>query len=126
MWVRCSPPSGPRMWLRNVSGGASVFCNMEQVTDRVMEEIELLSELSLTEEERTFAKADMEEMLRFFQTMNEAELMETETGSPDLSDFAELRKDEITGTDGRAATLSNAPLRSEDFFVVPRTIGEAK
>ena len=34
-----------------------------------------------------------------------------------------FREDVVTNGDGKAETLANAPLRKEDSFVVPKTIG---
>ena len=96
--------------------------NMDKVTDQMVEEAAILSELSLTEEEKALAKQDMDEMLAFFRTMQGIDLSEENADRCRVTADPLLRKDEILSVDGRDAALSGAPQRSGDFFVVPRTI----
>ena len=87
-----------------------------------MENSVQLSELSLTAEEKCTVQQDLTALLHLIDRMNE---IDTENVSP-LIEVGSLknvtREDRVTEPDGSAATLSHAPERTENCFVVPKTI----
>ena len=89
----------------------------------MMEEIEHLEQLAalkLTDEERSQAKRDLSEMVRFFERIREADTSASEGSERDA--ICPLREDEVTGSDDKEETLLNAPERKGDFFAIPKTV----
>ncbi|MCR5283209.1 MAG: Asp-tRNA(Asn)/Glu-tRNA(Gln) amidotransferase subunit GatC [Lachnospiraceae bacterium] len=92
------------------------------VDDRVIKRVEILSELSLSGEERAQAAEDMQRMLTYFDKLS---AVDTEGISPLAypgTNVGKLREDAVTNGDQKDEVLSNAPKTREDLFVVPRTI----
>ena len=82
-----------------------------KISDETIEYVGILAKLELSEEEKEAAKKDMEQMLDYIDTLNE------------LDTTGMFREDVVTNGDNKEATLANAPLRKEDSFEVPKTIG---
>lgn len=91
------------------------------IDDSTIEYVGLLAKLELSGEEREAAKKDMGRMLDYIDQLNELDTSEVEPMSHVLSAWNVFREDVVTNRDGRADTLSNAPERKEDMFVVPKT-----
>ena len=83
-----------------------------KISDETMEYVGILAKLELSREEKEAAKADMEKMLDYIDTLNE---LDTAGVEPMCHVFPVH--------DNKEQTLANAPLRKEDSFVVPKTIG---
>ena len=79
--------------------------------------------VELTDEEKEAAKSDMEKMLDYIDTLNELDTSGIEPMSHVFPVNNVFREDVVTNGDNREDTLANAPLRKEDSFEVPRTIG---
>lgn len=88
-----------------------------------MEYVGILAKLELSREEKEAAKADMEKMLDYIDTLNELDTSEVEPMSHVFPVHNVFREDVVTNGDNREQTLANAPLRKEDSFEVPKTIG---
>ena len=69
------------------------------------------------------AKADMEKMLDYIDVLNELDTDGIEPMSHVFPVQNVFREDVVTNGDNKEATLANAPLRKEDSFEVPKTIG---
>ena len=78
---------------------------------------------AITEEEKEAAKKDMEQMLDYIDTLNELDTTGIEPMSHVFPVQNVFREDVVTNGDNKEATLANAPLRKEDSFEVPKTIG---
>ena len=74
-------------------------------------------------QEKEDAKADMEKMLDYIDTLNELDTAGIEPMSHVFPVQNVFREDVVTNGDNKEATLANAPLRKEDSFEVPKTIG---
>ena len=74
-------------------------------------------------EEKEAAKKDMEQMLDYIDTLNELDTTGIEPMSHVFPVQNVFREDVVTNGDNKEATLANAPLRKEDSFEVPKTIG---
>ena len=96
---------------------------MPRISDETMEYVGILAKLELTGEEREKARADMEKMLDYIDTLNELDTTGIEPMSHVFPVNNVFREDVVTNGDGREETLANAPQRKEDSFEVPRTIG---
>lgn len=94
-----------------------------KISDETIEYVGILAKLELSDEEKEEAKADMEKMLDYIDTLNELDTSGIEPMSHVFPVNNVFREDVVTNGDGRKATLANAPQRKEDSFEVPRTIG---
>ena len=95
----------------------------ERITNETIEYVGILAKLELSEEEREAAKAVMEKMLDYIDTLNELDTTGIEPMPHVFPVNNVFREDEVTNGDNREITLANAPLRKDDSFKVPRTIG---
>ncbi len=94
-----------------------------KISDETIEYVGILAKLELSDTEKEAAKADMEKMLDYIDTLNELDTSGIEPMSHVFPVNNVFREDVVTNGDGREATLANAPQRKEDTFKVPRTIG---
>lgn len=94
-----------------------------KISDETIEYVGILAKLELSDEEKKAAKADMEKMLDYIDTLNELDTSGVEPMSHVFPVHNVFREDVVTNSDGREDTLANAPQRKEDSFEVPRTIG---
>ena len=84
------------------------------ISDETIEYVGILAKLELSDEERERAKKDMGEEL------------DTSAVEPMSHIFPVgnvFREDEVTNGDESEDTLANAPVRKDNGFVVPKTIG---
>lgn len=94
-----------------------------KISDETIEYVGILAKLELTAGEKEDARADMEKMLDYIDTLNE---LDTEGVMPMAHVFPVnnvFREDAASQKDGREETLANAPLRKGSSFKVPKTIG---
>lgn len=94
-----------------------------RISDETIEYVGILAKLELSEQEKEAAKSDMERMLDYIDTLNELDTSETEPMSHVFPVNNVFREDVVTNGDGSAETLANAPVRAEQSFKVPKTIG---
>lgn len=94
-----------------------------KISDETIEYVGILAKLELSGEEKEEAKADMEKMLDYIDTLNELDTDGIEPMSHIFPINNVFREDVVTNGDGREATLSNAPLAKDNSFKVPKTIG---
>ena len=93
----------------------------EALKKKVAESNGRINELS--EEEKEAAKKDMEQMLDYIDSLNELDTTGIEPMSHVFPVQNVFREDVVTNGDNKEKTLANAPLRKEDSFEVPKTIG---
>ncbi len=94
------------------------------INDETIDYVGILAKLALSGEEKEQAKQDMEKMLDYIDQLNELDTSGIEPMTHVLPVRNVFREDLVTNGDGREETLANAPERSGDMFVVPRTFGE--
>lgn len=94
----------------------------DRIDDATIEYVSILAQLSLTDEEKEQAKADMERMLTYMDKLQELDTAGTEPMSHVFPLENVFREDVVTGQDAGGAILRNAPKQSNHMFVVPRTI----
>lgn len=92
-----------------------------KISEETIDYVSILAKLALSEGEKEQAKQDMGKMLDYIDKMNELDTSDVEPMSHVFSVHNVLREDVVTNGDGREETLANAPERSGDAFVVPRT-----
>lgn len=94
-----------------------------KISDETIEYVGILAKLELTEQEKEDAKADMEKMLDYIDTLNELDTDDVEPMSHVFPVNNVFREDIVINGDGSADTLANAPLKKDNSFKVPKTIG---
>lgn len=94
------------------------------ISDETIDYVGILAKLALSDEEKGQAAQDMEKMLDYIDQLNELDTSGVEPMSHVLPVCNVFREDVVTNGDGREETLANAPERSGDAFVVPRTFEE--
>lgn len=91
------------------------------ISDETIEYVGILAKLELTDEEKEKAKADMEEMLDYIDTLNELDTSGVEPMSHIFPINNVFREDVVTNGDDRENILKNAPEERGDAFAVPKT-----
>ncbi len=94
-----------------------------KISDETIEYVGILAKLELSSEEKEAAKADMEKMLDYIDTLNELDTSGIEPMSHVFPVHNVFREDVVTNGDEMEKTLANAPERRKDCFEVPKTIG---
>ncbi len=93
-----------------------------EVTNELVDKLAHLSRLSFTEEEKPAIKSDLQHMIVFVEKLKEVDT----TGVEPLLHMGDavnvLREDEIRGSISREEALLNAPIKDEQFFMVPKVI----
>ena len=92
------------------------------ITDETIEYVGILAKLELSAEDKENAKKDIGEMLDYIDKLNELDTSGVEPMSHAFPVNNVFREDVPKDQDGREKTLSNAPERGGDSFVVPKTI----
>ena len=93
------------------------------ISDETMEYVGILAKLELTASEKEQAKADMEQMLDYIDTLNELDTTDVEPMTHVFPVENVFREDIVSEADGSKETLANAPLIKDRYFKVPKTIG---
>lgn len=94
-----------------------------KISDETIEYVGILAKLELTEQEKKDAKADMEKMLDYIDTLNELDTDGIEPMSHVFPVHNVFRDDIVLNGEGSRDTLANAPLEKDNSFKVPKTIG---
>ena len=94
------------------------------VTIRDVEHVAALARLSFTEEEKERLAGELNEILRYMEQLNRLDT----TGVEPLFRVVELsnvlREDTLKPSLSHEEALRNAPARTDQFFRVPKVIGE--
>jgi len=94
-----------------------------KISDETIEYVGILAKLELSGEEKENAKADMEKMLDYIDTLNELDTDVIEPMSHVFPVHNVFREDIVVNGDGSKDTIANAPLMKDNSFKVPKTIG---
>ena len=94
-----------------------------KISDETIEYVGILAKLELSEQEKEEAKTDMEKMLDYIDTLNELDTEGIEPMSHVFPVSNVFREDVVTNGDGSEDTVANAPLKKDNSFKVPKTIG---
>lgn len=94
-----------------------------KISDETIEYVGILAKLELSGEEKENAKADMEKMLDYIDTLNELDTEGIEPMSHVFPVHNVFREDVVVNGNGSKDTLANAPLMKDNSFKVPKTIG---
>ena len=94
-----------------------------KISDETIEYVGILAKLELSQKEKENARADMEKMLDYIDILNELDTEGAEPLSHVFPVYNVFREDVASQEDGSEDTLANAPLKKDNSFKVPRTIG---
>lgn len=93
-----------------------------EVNIELINKLSHLARLEIKPEEKDRLRDDLQQMIGFIEKLQELDT----TGIEPLMHLTEeinvLRADEIKGSSSRAEALSNAPLKNDAFFMVPKVI----
>lgn len=92
------------------------------ISDETIEYVGILVKLELSREEKEEAKRDMGRMLDYIDKLNELDTTDVEPMSHIFPVSNVFREDVVRNGDDRENSLANAPERTEEAFVVPKTI----
>ena len=92
------------------------------IDDETMENVCILAKLSLSEEEKEKAKAEMQKMLDYVEKLDELDTSEVEPMSHIFPVYNVFREDVVTNGDDRDNMLKNAPAEKDGTYKVPRTV----
>ena len=94
------------------------------VTLKDVEHIATLARLSFSEEEKARLTEQMNEILRYMEQLNRLDTTDVEPLSHVIALSNVFREDVMRPSLPREEVLSNAPARTEEFFKVPKVIGD--
>ncbi len=94
----------------------------EIITDTTIDYVSVLAKLKLSEDERTKAKEDMQQMLDYINRLNDLDTTDVAADSHIFPVKNVFREDVVVNGDGRDSMLANAPEEEDDQYVVPITI----
>ena len=94
-----------------------------KISDETIEYVGILAKLELSQKEKENARADMEKMLDYIDILNELDTEGVEPLSHVFPVYNVFREDVASQEDGSEDTLANAPVKKDNSFKVPRTIG---
>lgn len=95
---------------------------MERISDEIIENVCILSKLSLDEQERKKASEEMQKMLDYVEKLSELDTHDVEPLSHLFADGNVFREDVVTNKDLSREMLANAPKKKEGQYLVPKTI----
>lgn len=96
---------------------------MEKISwDETMEYLGILSQISLTEEEKQETAGELKKILDYMEKLEE---LDTNGVDPMFHVFQVqnvFREDIVEGEDQREAMIENAPKKKEGQYLVPKTV----
>ena len=92
------------------------------IDDKLIQYLEDLSRLHLTEEEKEKSKEELGKILNYVDMLNELDTTGVEEMSHPFNFTNNFREDEAVNTENREALLANAPEQKDGCFKVPQTV----
>ena len=90
--------------------------------DETMEYLEILSQISLTEEEKQETAGELKKILAYMKKLEELDTDGVEPMSHVFPVQNVFREDIVEREDQREALLENAPQKKEGQYLVPKTV----
>ena len=94
----------------------------QRIDDTVMENIEILAKLSMSEDEREEMRTELEKILDYVEKLNELDTENVEAASHIFPLENVFREDVVENGDDRENMLVNAPQKKDGAYKVPKTI----
>ncbi len=95
---------------------------MIQIDDALIDKLANLAKLRFNDDEKDQLKDDLQNMLNFINQVNEVDTEGVEPLIHINMRYNNFREDVPKHLNTKAETLSNAPAKNEDFFLVPKVI----
>lgn len=96
---------------------------MEKISwDETMEYLEILSQISLTEEEKQETAGELKKILDYMEKLEELDTNGVDPMSHVFQVQNVFREDIVEGEDQREAMIENAPQKKEGQYLVPKTV----
>lgn len=96
---------------------------MEKISwDETMEYLGILSQISLTEEEKKETAGELKKILDYMEKLEELDTNGVDPMSHVFPVQNVFREDIVEGEDQREAMLENAPKKKEGQYLVPKTV----
>ncbi|HEX3020814.1 MAG TPA: Asp-tRNA(Asn)/Glu-tRNA(Gln) amidotransferase subunit GatC [Lachnospiraceae bacterium] len=92
------------------------------ITDETIKYVAALAKLELSPEEEERAKKDLDSILGYMDIMNDIDTTNVEPMSHAFPLKNVFRDDVITNGPDRDNLLSNAPVKKDGCFIVPKTV----
>ena len=92
------------------------------LSDQELKEIAYLARINVKDESLNSLKVELEEILKLFEELNEADTSDVDAMSHPLDLSQPVRKDEVTEKNEREELLKNAPSSKSGLFLVPKVI----
>jgi len=96
------------------------------VTEDEVRHIARLIRVEVADEEIGRMQQHFNEILEHFHSLGKVDLTGIDPFDPEEERSCPLREDEVKAWGGRDAAIAAAPLSEDDFFKVPRIIGEVE
>ena len=94
----------------------------QRIDDTVMENIEILAKLSMSEDEREEMRTELEKILDYVEKLNELDTENVEAASHIFPLENVFREDEVTNGDAQEEMLANKTKKKEGQYQVPKTV----
>jgi aspartyl-tRNA(Asn)/glutamyl-tRNA(Gln) amidotransferase subunit C len=88
----------------------------------IIQYLEDLSKLKLTEEEAKTAREDLLKILEYMSSLNKIDTTGVEEMSHPFSNVNDFREDKISASYPRELILKNAPKKNGEYFIAPKTV----
>ncbi len=95
----------------------------EMITDKTMDEIEILAKLHLTEDEKEISRQYLQQMLVYGDMLNQLDTSDWEPLTHIFPSKNVFREDVVLESTPKEELLKNAPKEKDGQFLVPKTIG---
>lgn len=95
------------------------------IDDKLIDYLQGLTRLELTDDERESTKLDLKKMLEYVSVLTDTSslsMMEYEENKFTFISETELRPDEIEPSLNRTDALKNASRRTDEYFVTDKTV----
>lgn len=93
-----------------------------RISSKDVEHLALLARMNVDESELDRLAVQVNDILDYIDVLKEADVEGVSLASGVALGVNVFRQDEVKPSPGPAATLANAPERSDDFYLVPRIV----
>ena len=93
-----------------------------QIGEELIDYLEDLSCLTLSDSEKQQLSGDLKKILNYMESLNELDTAGVRERSHPFDNVNNFRHDEVEASFDREFILKNAPNRSEEFFIAPKTV----
>ena len=93
-----------------------------KIDDNLILYLEELSCLKLDENEKARAKIDLTEIIGYMNKLNELDVGDSPALSHPFPETNRFREDIISESYNTKLILSNAPMKTEEYFIAPKTV----